>query len=83
MYEVLDYHTKSSFPNLVESLGYFNSGIEYYNEARWDEAIKQFQQALAGNPDDKCSIMYVERCGDLKANPPEGEWDGVWVFKDK
>ncbi len=83
VYEVLDYHTKSSFPNLVESLGYFNSGIEYYNEARWDEAIKQFQQALVGNPDDKCCKMYVERCEDLRANPPEGEWDGVWVFTSK
>ncbi|UCD37278.1 MAG: adenylate/guanylate cyclase domain-containing protein, partial [Fidelibacterota bacterium] len=83
VYEVVDYHTKESFPNMIEVLGHFNDGIEYYNEGRWDDAVKLFQQALKGNPDDKCSQMYVERCEHLKNNPPEGEWDGVWVFKSK
>ncbi len=83
VYEVVDYHTKETFPNMIEVLGYFNSGIEYYNEARWDKATQQFQQALAGNPNDVCSKMYIERCAELAANPPEGEWDGVWVFTSK
>jgi len=83
VYEVVDYHDKSTFPNMIEVLGHFNNGIEYYNEGRWDDAIKLFKEALAGNPDDKCSQMYIERCEHLIANPPEGEWDGVWVFTSK
>ncbi|MCK4578168.1 MAG: PAS domain-containing protein, partial [Candidatus Marinimicrobia bacterium] len=83
VYEALDYHDKTTFPNMIEVLGHFNSGIEYYNEGRWTDAIKMFNEALAGNPNDKCSQMYVERCEQLIANPPEGEWDGVWVFKSK
>ena len=35
------------------------------------------------NPHDKLSQIYIERCEKLKLNPPEGEWDGVWVMEDK
>jgi len=83
VYEAVDYHDNDSFPNMIEVLGEFNNGIEYYNQGRWDDAKKLFNKALKGNPDDKCSQMYLERCDYLIANPPEGEWDGVWVFKSK
>jgi adenylate cyclase len=83
VYEAVDYHDDDSFPNMIEVLGDFNNGIEYYNQGRWDDAKKLFNKALKGNPDDKCSQMYLERCDYLIANPPEGEWDGVWIFKSK
>ena len=82
VYEVLDYHTKSSFPNMIEVLEMFNNGIEYYNAGRWNDAIRQFNKAQKGNPEDKCSNMYVKRCEILKKNDPK-DWDGVWVAKSK
>ena len=83
IFEVLDYHNKDTFPNMIEVLGNFNSGVEYYKDARWDDAKKLFKEGLKGNPEDKCSKMYVERCDYMKKNPPKGEWDGVWVMKTK
>ena len=83
IFEVLDYHSKDTFPNMIEVLGNFNSGVEYYKDARWDDAKKLFKEGLKGNPEDKCSKMYVERCDYMKKNPPKGEWDGVWVMKTK
>ena len=83
IFEVLDYHNKDTFPNMIEVLGNFNSGVEYYKDARWDNAKKLFKEGLKGNPEDKCSKMYVERCDYMKKNPPKGEWDGVWVMKTK
>ena len=83
IYEVLDYHNENTFPNMIEVLGNFNSGVEYYKNARWDDAKKLFKEGLKGNPDDKCSKMYLERCDYMKKNPPKGEWDGVWVMKTK
>ena len=82
VYEVLDYHTKETFPNMIEVLEMFNNGIEYYNEGKWDDAIKQFRKAQKGNPDDKASNMYVERCESLKKRDPK-DWDGVWVATTK
>ena len=26
---------------------------------------------------------YIERCNFLSSNPPEGEWNGVWVMTSK
>ena len=82
IYEVLDYHDKETFPNMIEVLDMFNNGMEYYNEGRWDDAIKQFSKAQKGNPEDKCSKMYIERCNILKKKKIK-DWDGVWVAKSK
>tara|TARA_B100000315_G_scaffold233435_1_gene246559 strand:- start:84 stop:941 length:858 start_codon:yes stop_codon:yes gene_type:complete len=82
VYEVLDYHTTESFPRMIEVLEMFNNGIEYYNEGRWNDAIKQFNKAQKGNPEDQCSNMYVKRCELLKKEDPK-DWDGVWVAKSK
>jgi len=82
VYEVLDYHDKESFPNMIKVLEKFNNGIEYYNEGRWDDAIKQFNKAHEENSEDKCSSMYIERCEFLKKKDPK-DWDGVWVAKSK
>ena len=82
VFEVLDYHSKESFPNMIEVLEMFNNGMEYYNEGNWDKAIAQFNKAQKGNPDDKASNMYVERCGILKKRDPK-DWDGVWVATSK
>lgn len=82
IYEVLDYHTEETFPNMIESLEMFNNGIEYYNKGRWDDAIKQFKKAHTFNPDDKATNLYLDRCEILKKQDPK-DWDGVWVAKSK
>ena len=82
VYEVLDYHTKESFPNMIEVLEMFNNGMEYYNEGRWDDAIKYFKKSEKANPKDKASIMYIDRCKTLKKQNPK-DWNGVWVSKSK
>lgn len=82
VYEVLDYHTKESFPNMIEVLEMFNNGMEYYNEGRWDDAVKYFKKSEKANPKDKASIMYIDRCKTLKKQNPK-DWNGVWVSKSK
>ncbi|OFX13506.1 MAG: guanylate cyclase [Alphaproteobacteria bacterium RIFOXYD12_FULL_60_8] len=81
--ECLDYHTEETFPNVMEALGYFKAGLDAYRKAKWDAGIKNFREALALNPADKLCEIYIERCEHLKIEPPQGEWDGVWVMKSK
>ena len=66
VYEVLDYHTPETFPNMVDALGIFNQGFELYKQGNWDKAIKQFKGVLKANPDDVAASMYIERCDILK-----------------
>ena len=83
IYEVLDYHTEGTFPQIVEVLGLFKDGLDSYRARRWDQAIKLFRKAAALNPNDKPSQLYIERAEHLKANPPPDDWAGVWVMESK
>ena len=83
IYEVLDYHTEESFPNLQEALGCFKAGLAYYRKADWVRAGASFREAIALNAEDKLPQIYFERCEYLRENPPSEPWDGVWVMKSK
>jgi len=83
IYEVMDYYTEETFPNLTEAIDLFKEGMFMYRKAKWDKAIDSFKEAADKNPNDKLTRLYIERCEHLKESPPEGEWDGVWVMKTK
>lgn len=82
IYEVLDFHTQESFPNLMSVVNYFNEGVLHYRAAAWTKAIASFDAALRKNPNDKLSRIYIERCELLIEYPPEN-WDGIWVMTTK
>jgi adenylate cyclase len=83
VYEVLDYHDDTTFPHLMDVVNQFSDGIGKYRAGRWDEAAMAFKEALRLHPQDQLSRIYVQRCMSLKAQPPEGAWDGVWVMDEK
>ncbi|MDV7340362.1 GAF domain-containing protein [Terasakiella sp. A23] len=83
IYELLDYHTEETFPNMIEALDHFRDGIECYRKGTWDDAIAKFRRVLELNPKDKGSEIYIERCEHLKANVKPEEWDGIWVMTSK
>ncbi|GHB04627.1 hypothetical protein GCM10009069_29050 [Algimonas arctica] len=82
IFEVLDYHTSETFPNLMDNVGYFNEAIELYRDGNWNKSILNFNKALEANPEDELAQTYIGRCNLLKANPPKN-WDGVWVMTIK
>ena len=83
VYEVLDYHDDTTFPHLMDVVNQFSDGIGKYRAGRWDEAATAFKEALRLHPQDQLSRIYVQRCQHLKARPPQGPWDGVWVMDEK
>ena len=80
--EVLDYHTKDTFPNLMDTVNYFNEARDHYRAGNWDKATKSFKECLKANSEDKLSKTYIERCDILKKRNPK-DWDGVWVMTSK
>jgi adenylate cyclase len=83
VFELLDYHTEKTFPNLVDVINYFNEAVQEYRSGNWNKAISRFEQVLKQNPKDLLSETYIDRCKMLSESPPEEEWDGVWVMTSK
>jgi adenylate cyclase len=86
IYEILDYHTEESYPQMIDALRHFKAGLVKYRQQKWDDAAAEFREVLALNDKDKAARLYVERCDYLKQNPPtapDGAWDGVWVLESK
>jgi adenylate cyclase len=83
VHEILEYHTRESYPNIAEALGHFKHGLATYRAQRWTEAQKAFDDVLRINPADKAAAVYVARCQKLEAAPPGDAWDGVFVMEDK
>jgi len=82
VYEVLDYHTDETFPNLMDGVNYFSEGRKHYHAGNWDKAIQSFKDVLKANPNDELSNTYIGRCEQLKIDDPK-DWQGVWVMKSK
>ena len=83
IHEILDYHTEESYPQMIDALRHFKSGLVKYRQQKWDDAMGEFKEVLALNDHDKAAKMYIERCEHFIANPPGDDWDGVWVMETK
>jgi len=83
VYEVLDYKTEDSFPNMAKTLASYNEGIQAYNQQRWRDGVHCFDAALECFPGDRPSQIYRQRCQQFINEPPADNWDGVWTFTQK
>jgi adenylate cyclase len=78
VYEVLDFHTRETFPNLDVVLPAFKEGLALYRQQSWDRAATRFSEALSAFPGDRPSRLYLERCETYRSDPPATGWDGAW-----
>jgi adenylate cyclase len=75
-----------------ECLSIFASGVERYQVQDWDGAAAYFQRSslierqipgvtpgVESNP----SLVMIERCAEMSANPPGADWDGVYTMQSK
>jgi len=83
IYELLEFHTAETFPNLTDVLGNFRNGFELYQNRDFERAKGLFAEALKGNPKDVPSQMYINRCEHFIAEPPPENWGGEWVMTSK
>ena len=81
IYELLgEKKDEANFKDLITA---FEKGLALYREGKWDEAIASFAQVLSIRADDYASKIYIERCKNLKEQPPAQPWDGVFTMTKK
>ncbi len=81
IYELLG--EKKDAEKWEKAVGLFEEGLLKYKRSLWDEAIAAFRKVLEVKQDDAPSKLYIARCEELKKNPPEGPWDGVFTMTRK
>ncbi len=50
----------------------FAKGLEAYRNGQWKAATDIFQELVRDYPQDGPSHVFIKRCHDLLAQPPEG-----------
>ena len=61
----------------------FHAALEAYRSRHWQTALGLFGELVRDFPEDRPAGLFVQRCRDLIEQPPEGEWDGVYVMQAK
>jgi len=81
IYELLgEKNDESEWKNFIAG---FEEGLAFYRASKWNEAIASFQNILTIRAEDEASRIYIERCKNLKEEPPAQPWDGVFTMKTK
>ncbi|OQX24567.1 MAG: adenylate/guanylate cyclase domain-containing protein [Desulfobacteraceae bacterium IS3] len=82
VYELIGY-SQDIDEQTRKSLEHYAAGLYSYRNKEWESAIRCFHAALELTPDDGPSRTMLERCNELKENPPHKDWNGVFVMESK
>jgi adenylate cyclase len=70
-------------PEVSAFLEHYHKGIMAYQSREWDRGVDELQKALALSSQDYPARMYIDRCIELKENPPAECWDCVYTSTTK
>lgn len=83
IFEISDLRSHAS-QELFDCIGLYEQGIKAYMNLEWNKAIELFNKSLPiehnkNNP----SKILLDRCKLMLENPPDKDWDGVFIMKSK
>ena len=61
----------------------YAEAVDCYFARKFGEALALYQRLQEMEPRDPICPIFIGRCRDYLANPPPGDWDGVYVMKTK
>ena len=61
----------------------YQDGLAAYKQREFTVAKERFEAALALDPSDGPTKVYLHRVQEYQAAPPPPDWDGVYVLKSK
>ena len=82
IYELLGENQDPSVPSL-RTLSSWDAAIALYRSRDFVRAEQAFNRVLEVDPSDGPARMYMARCTELQVNPPDVDWDGVFVMTHK
>jgi adenylate cyclase len=71
-------------PEEVAFIQLFHEAARHYRAQEWDSAEALFSKAAGMRPNDRPTLLYLERIGALRACPPDAAaWDGCFTMTSK
>jgi tetratricopeptide (TPR) repeat protein len=61
----------------------YHTGIKYYYDRQFEEALRYFKAANEIHPGDSATERFIERCRSLIKTPPAKDWTGIVVMREK
>jgi len=61
----------------------YHTALEAFEERRWKEARKGFENCLKLFPEDGPSLRYHKLAAEYETSPPPENWDGVFKMETK
>ena len=83
IYEVMDHYPEEIQARKRALLEPFAQGLSHYRARRWDEGIQAFQRCLTFDETDIISRVFIQRCAQCKAHPPDATWGGEFKMESK
>jgi adenylate cyclase len=77
IFELIGYNNEQVDSIWLKIIPMFNSGLLLYRIREFYEAKKIFEQIVSIKPDDKPSLLYIQRCDEFINNPPDQNWQGI------
>lgn len=83
IYELLMKKGEGDADQVEELCVAFAKGFETYLARDWEGAIKIFKTLSIKFPHDFPTELYLSRCRQYQANPPEADWQGIAYLETK
>lgn len=71
---------KDSNAELRQHLHIHAQAMEAYYHRDWDKATSLFSKLQRIRPEDKVNMLFLERIEEMRAHPPEPDWQGATAF---
>ncbi|MGA9406151.1 MAG: CHASE2 domain-containing protein [Bacteroidota bacterium] len=83
VFELLGRKNDSVPKKKILAIEQYLRGLDLYRQKNFEQAIQKFNEALAIDPTDTPSSLYIERSQLYLTTPPPDDWNGVFVLKTK
>lgn len=68
---------------LIKELEEYSQALELYYKRSWEETLERFETLSAKYPEIYVYQLYKDRTVEFMKNPPDKDWDGIYVLSSK
>ncbi|HOV14332.1 MAG TPA: hypothetical protein PK771_08625, partial [Spirochaetota bacterium] len=67
----------------LEYLELYHKGLSEFEEWKWEESLKTFENLKSIKESDATVDIYIDRIKKFLVSPPPSNWDGVYTLSEK